>query len=435
MTFALDVDYNKYLLQGAVELHAAITVTSQGGQPVAAASDKAVVLVVDTSLSMQNPSTKIRAARRAAATAIDLMPEGTMFALVGGDHEARCLYPTPSEGLARASQSTRAEAIEAARRLHPSGGTAMSTWIDLVRSLLEPYPGAIRLAYLLTDGKNESEPCEELDAALARAEGVFQCDARGVGVDWLRDELFKISSALLGTADMIEDPEEMGDDFRSFMARAIGQDIADVNLRLRTPRDTRVRVLRQVHPTVEYLSDKARALDDLTKEYPTGAWSGQESRSYHLCLDLRPAEIGKPPVRVAQVTLMQGEDDLAKDDVVVNGTDDVVRATTPNRQVAALTGRVEQAESMEKGAEALERGDVASATVHFGRAAKDAHVADDQAGLRLLEEVVDIEDAANGTVRVKPNVEKQKIMKVGMRSRRTKPVHRSPTPAGQGPAS
>ena len=33
---------------------------------------------------MENPSSKIRAARRAAATAIQMLPDGTQFALVAG---------------------------------------------------------------------------------------------------------------------------------------------------------------------------------------------------------------------------------------------------------------------------------------------------------------------------------------------------------------
>ena len=38
-------------------------------------------------------------------------------------------------------------------------------------------------------------------------EGSFQCDCRGVGTDWGVSELRRIASALLGTVDIIADPD------------------------------------------------------------------------------------------------------------------------------------------------------------------------------------------------------------------------------------
>ena len=47
-----------------------------------------------------------------------------------------------------------------------------------------------RHAILLTDGKNESEHASVLDRAVEAAQGVFQCDCRGVGADWDVNEVF-----------------------------------------------------------------------------------------------------------------------------------------------------------------------------------------------------------------------------------------------------
>ena len=47
------------------------------------------MLIVDTSGSMEAPNTKIRAARKAAATACQLMPDGTWF--VGIDERTAIL--------------------------------------------------------------------------------------------------------------------------------------------------------------------------------------------------------------------------------------------------------------------------------------------------------------------------------------------------------
>ena len=237
MSFSASTYQNEYLGADATEVHAVVTVDATGEQAVTAGAEKAIVFLIDTSGSMNDPASKIRAARQAAATAISMLPDGTLFAVVQGTDLAEIAYPPPVSGpaLARADDRTRAEAMEVARHFQAGGGTAISRWIDLARELVEPYPGAIRLGYLVTDGKNESEPPEALAAALDRAAGVFQCDARGVGEKWVVSELRLISSSLLGEVDIIKKPDQMDDDFRAFLERAIGKSIADVALRVWTP--------------------------------------------------------------------------------------------------------------------------------------------------------------------------------------------------------
>ena len=417
MSFSITTYQNEYLSEGAREMHAVVAVTSEGGTAAAEATDKAVVLVVDVSGSMENPSTKISAARSAAATAIKLLPDDTLFALVVGDHEARCAYPDWDEGLVRADGRTRAEAVEVARRLRPGGGTAMSTWIDLVRRLVEPCPGAIRLAYLLTDGKNESEPAAALEAAVARSTGIFQCDARGVGADWSVSELRKISSALLGEVGIIESPEEMEADFRAFMDRAVGKNIAAVRLRVWTPAGSTVRFLRQVAPVIEELTAPL-PVDPLTFDYDTGAWAGQEARDYHLCVDLVPGEVGDEKL-AARVSLVVGEGIAGQGLVRAVWTDDLERSTKLNEHVARYTDQEEAAEAIAEGLHARKDGDIATATVKLGRAVQLATAAGNEDTLRLLRRVVDVDDEELGTVRVKRSVEEVDEMALDVSSTRT----------------
>ncbi|MDQ6725348.1 MAG: VWA domain-containing protein, partial [Actinomycetota bacterium] len=291
-SFSASVFQNEFLPEGATEVNAVVTVTSSGGDGAAAAAttEKAVLLIVDTSGSMEAPNSKMRAARKAAAAACQMLPDGTWFALVAGSDEARCVYPYDGP-LVRADTRTRAEAAEVAGQLTGGGGTAISTWLDLARELFEPHTGAIRLGYLLTDGENR-EPAPDFQAAIDRATGVFQCDARGVGADWHVKELRQITSALLGEVDIIKSPEEMEGDFRTFLERAIGKSVADVRIRLWAPKGSTVRFVKQVAPTIDDLTAKARQVDPLTKEYPTGAWSGDESRDYHVFVDVPPANVG-----------------------------------------------------------------------------------------------------------------------------------------------
>ncbi len=73
----------------------------------------------------------------------------------------------------------------------------MGSWIRLASEVLRDRPG-IRHAILLTDGKNESEEPEDFEEALGEAMGVFECDCRGVGTNWIVSELRKVATTLLG---------------------------------------------------------------------------------------------------------------------------------------------------------------------------------------------------------------------------------------------
>src|SRR5436190_4173722 len=101
MSFSASVYQNEFLPDGASEVNAVVTVTGHDAQGGPSAAEKAVVLIVDTSGSMDVPGTKIRAARRAAATAIRLLPDGTLFAVVAGTEHGRLAFP-PDGGLVAA---------------------------------------------------------------------------------------------------------------------------------------------------------------------------------------------------------------------------------------------------------------------------------------------------------------------------------------------
>lgn len=421
MSISVTIHQNKYLSVGTGEIHAVISVASTGGAPAVTPAEKVVVLVVDVSGSMESPSTKISAARKAAATAIEMLPDGTLFALVAGDDQARCAYPRSGEGLVRADATTRADAIEVARRLYTSGGgTAISTWIDLARNLVEPYDDAVRLGYLLTDGR-KTETSAELEAAVARATGVLQCDARGVGADWSVTELRTIASALLGEVDIIKRPEEMEDDFATFMARAIGKTLPDIRLRVWRPIDSTVRFLRQVAPGIQDLTDAVIPVDAQTSDHRTGAWSGEETRDYHLCVDLPSAEVGVEKL-VARVSVVLGDGVASQGLVLAEWTNELGRSTQRNERVYSYVGQEEGAAAIHDGLVALEERDIPTATLKFRRAVELATAAGDEARLKLLRGVVDI-DERDGTVKVRRHIDKIAEMDLDVGSTRTVRVH------------
>jgi hypothetical protein len=418
MSFTASTYQNEFLPAGADEVHAVVTVTADAATVAAAATAKAVVLAVDTSGSMGHPFTKILAARRAVAAAMAEIPDGTLFALVVGSHEAACAYPWGGDALVVADDRTRAEAIDIAGRLEPSGGTAISTWLRLARFLFEPHPGAIKLAYLLTDGKNESEQRSMLEAELRACTGVFQCDARGVGDAWVVEELRLVTSSLLGEVDIIATPDEMDDDFRAFLTRALGKAVADVSLRVWTPQGAAVRFVRQVAPAIEDLTTKGVDGGPLTRDFPTGAWGGGESRDYHVCVSVPPGAVGEEKLAARVALVVDGQ---AGSQALVKAiwTDDEALSTRINPQVAHYTGQTELADAIHEGLEARKAGDEARATIRLGRAVAIAHASGNEGTVRLLAKVVEVDDPATGTVRLRREVAALDEMALDTRSTRT----------------
>ena len=119
---------------------------------------------------MDYPPTKLSEARAATAAAVDVIHDGTWFAIVAGTSTAWPVYP-PDGSLAVAGDATRAEAKAALRQLRANGGTAIGQWLRLAQQIFQTAPAALRHAILLTDGKNQHETPEELAAAISLCEG------------------------------------------------------------------------------------------------------------------------------------------------------------------------------------------------------------------------------------------------------------------------
>ena len=225
--FTVDIDQNPYLPVGGREVSAIVTVTADqgGGAPSpggAPGEGNAEIIIIDCSGSMDYPPTKMTEARAATAAAIDVLRDGTRFAVVAGTSTAWPVYPGDGS-MAVAGERTRAEAKAALRTLRASGGTAIGEWLRLAERIFAASPAALRHAILLTDGKNQHETPEQLAAAISACEGVFRCDCRGVGTDWEVAELRKVSTALLGSVDIVVDPAGLAADFAKMMGEAMSK--------------------------------------------------------------------------------------------------------------------------------------------------------------------------------------------------------------------
>ena len=109
----------------------------------------------------------------------------------------------------------------------------MSAWLRLAYQMFQSCPATLRHAILLTGGPNIERRNRRLDAAIELCEGAFRCDCRGVGTDWQVSELRKISTALLGTVDIVPDPAGLAADFEEMMRGAMSKQLPDVLFRVR----------------------------------------------------------------------------------------------------------------------------------------------------------------------------------------------------------
>jgi serine/threonine protein phosphatase PrpC len=425
--FTVDVDHNPYLQVGGRDISAVVTVTADASgdtlPQAGAGAGSAEIIAIDCSGSMDSPRTKMIEARSATSAAIDVLGDGVWFAVIQGTSLAREVYPGIGT-MAVASDQTRAEAKRAVASLRSSGGTAIGQWLRLARQLFETSPATLRHMILLTDGKNQHETPEQLAEAIALAEGFFSADCRGVGTDWEVSEVRRISSALLGTVDIVPDPAGLAADFEAMMRGALSKQVAGVTLRVWTPQHASVKFVKQVAPAIDDLTARRVQSGPQSGDYPTGAWAPGESRDYHVGIEVTPAGVGQemlgarislvatPPSGPEGTTLGQGL-------VRATWTEDEALSTRISAGVAHYTGQAELAEAIAEGLEATKSGDEDTATARLGRAVQLAHQAGNEDTAKLLSKVVDVVDEATGTVRLKRKVDAADEMALDTRSTKT----------------
>jgi len=425
--FTVQIDQNPYLPVGGRDVSAVVTVTADAeptdGAPSwsGSADGSAEIIIVDCSGSMDFPPEKIHAARAATSAAVDVIRDGARFAIVAGTSTAWPVYPTDGS-MAVADARTRAEARGAVAGLRSNGGTAIGQWLRLAHRIFQSYPATLRHAILLTDGKNQHETPEELAAAIGLCEGSFRCDCRGVGTDWVVDELRKISTALLGTVDIVPDPAGLAADFEEMMRGAMSKQLPDVMLRVWTPQTAIAKFVKQVAPAIEDLTGRRSQTSPQVGEYPTGAWAPGESRDYHVSVQVNTGAVGQEML-AARVSLVasspSGQQILGQGLIRATWTEDEALSTRINPGVAHYTGQAELAAAIQDGLEASKRGDEETATAQLGRAVALAHAAGNEDTAKLLAKVVDVVDEATGTVRLKKKVSTADEMALDTRSAKT----------------
>ena len=416
--FNAEVFQNPYLTQGATEVNAIVTITVSGHDssisPVSK-SQRLFGIICDTSGSMGGA--KILAAKEAIIQIINLLPTDAAFFIVTGSSRAKLLVP-----LVNAAPENKLRAIAQVKEITANGGTVISSWLSTALGEFNKIPQAICQALLLTDGQNDPSDEQTLKRILDAAEGKFQCDCRGVGTDWQVSELQKIATRLLGTTDIIASPNQIATDFSAILTKAMGKTMSDVSLRLWTPQGAKVLFCKQVSPEIVDVTSRVKVVNDRMGDYPTGAWGGNESRDYHFCIQINAGNIGDEMLagRASLIVKTDGQETkITEAKILATWTEDEAKTAKIDRHVAHYTGQAELAQSIQEGLEARANGNIEVATVKLGKAVKLAHDSGNEATAKLLRSVVDIEDAASGTVRIKRAVAKEDEMMLDTRSTKT----------------
>jgi uncharacterized protein YegL len=415
--FTAEVFQNPYLSQGATQVNAIMTITTSGeGATVAASMGQRLFgIICDTSGSMGGA--KMIAAKEAIVKIINLLPTDAAFFVVTGSSRAKLLVP-----LVNAVPENKMRAIAQVKEIAAGGGTLMSTWLQTALGEFTKMPQAICQALLLTDGQNDPNDEQNLIQVLSASEGKFQCDCRGVGTDWQVAELQKIATRLLGTTDIISSPDRIADDFQVILTKAMGKTVSDVSLRLWTPMGAKVLFCKQVSPEIVDVTSRAKVVNERIVDYPTGAWGGNESRDYHFCIQINAGNVGDEMLagRASLITQANGQETkIVEAKILATWTEDESKTAKIDRRVAHYTGQAELAQSIQEGLEARAQGNIEVATVKLGKAVKLAHDSGNEATAKLLRSVVDVEDAAAGTVRIKRTVAKEDEMMLETRSTKT----------------
>ena len=424
--FTAQVFQNQFLPRGADEVHAIVSVTASPGDTGDAAAPGGPLVfgfLLDCSGSMNGE--KLASAKHALREAIGLLREDCRFFVVTGRGHADLIVPP-----LLATVANKAIAEAALRKVTADGGTAISRWLELAADQFraiaaeQPRGEIIAQALLLTDGQNDVQ--DPLASTLARCAGVFQCDARGVGTDWNVAQLRGVAQALLGTVDLIAAPEQIAADFNAILQTALAKAVPEVRLRLWTPQGARVLFCKQVAPEILDLS--AKATPDLAnpqvRDYPTGAWSGNESRDYHFAIQVRPGEVGQRMLagRASLLTGGTAGTKVADAQVLAMWTDDEARSAVLDRTVAHYTGQGELAAVIQEGLQARQAGDEEQATRKLGRAVQLAAESGNEGTTKLLRKVVDVIDEEAGTVKLRRGVDDADAMALDTRSTKTRRI-------------
>jgi Mg-chelatase subunit ChlD len=416
-------DMNTYLDAGADTLETLVTLKPVGFDGVIkVAIEQNIFFLLDVSVSMNEQNgAKLAFAKSATINAIKMLPETAYFAVITFSES----YDV-TVALVQATPANKAAAIARVQALRVIGGTKMSRGLSGVIAEQKKRPKAACDVVMLTDGGNNEDDEERLHAvldelkALAQKGMPIQVHARGVGQDFTFAQVRLIAEATRGKpAAYIAEPAKLEADFAALIEAASKNAVSDARLNIWMPNIVTLKKVNRTEGGIQtFLDAKTKPWDIATQgnslgfrtvgktySFPLGSL-GAEVMEFLVAFGLAAKPAGQT-AKAGEVWISY----LLNGKLIQSPPQAVVGEWTPLGDprsqriapgVARANGDLELATEINDGLTALAKGDAATATVKFGRATKIIH---DKGGdvekTRALTALVDVQDAATGTVKLK----------------------------------
>lgn len=428
-SFEGSISHNRFLTSGAASVVAVVSIKSNSpgaGGAAVVGQKRTLGFVIDGSGSMNGA--KWRFAKDAVMNAVRMIPEdgSTYFFVVRGGDTGEPVVKTQL-----ATAASKAAALKLLSEMSDNGGTYFSLWLKTAREQFAAVGAAINILTFLTDGKNEGEKGNELANELKTCAGKFEVECRGVGSDYKPEELRQIQSALGGSVDGSQNPQDLIESFKEVVERTKGLSRSNVMLQIWTPVGAKVTSIKQMTPQLLDLTAKlAPGPNPRLSRIDTGAW-GEEARDYMVVVDLVPEAVGQvdgPAKLVARLSLVENRNGAEVEtklneggQITVEWTADDKKSTVINPKVANYTGQAELARNIQEGVAALQAGDEDKATKALGKARELAVATGNEEATRRIDKIVKV-DPDKGTVKIIKGADKGDVVNLDTASTRTRRV-------------
>jgi hypothetical protein len=235
------------------------------------------------------------------------------------------------------------------------------------------------------------------------------------------------SSGSMGGGKIVAAKKAACADFLQALRAVQSHTLSNVRVQLWMPEMVRLIACKQIAPAIIDLMDSiTQDADGLTHRIQTGAWNN-EPREYYVAFEMEPWPTGKRMCAgLLSLTYTFGGQECTVPTpplrVLAEWTEDVGKSARIPMGVARATNAVELATAIQEGVQAYQENKPELATAKLGRAVQIAHETGNEAMTARLQGIVDIVDARQGTVRMKPNARKLDLMKVDLESTKHKVI-------------
>ncbi len=252
MGFKIEAFQNRYLVPGSARVDAIVSVTADPN--IKSGGELVVGFIIDKSGSMAGG--RIEGVHHAVNRAISMLEDRTWFFVVAFDGNS---YTIVRE--TQASAESKAWAANQVMQIQAAGGTAMSTGAPARRgrsSSARPMRSAARSSSRTARTRARSpRPCATSSRA-ATASSSATAGASAPTGRWARCRSSPRPCSARRRSSRRRRASRPA--FREAMAKASGKALKDVRLRLWTPQGASIGFVKQVNPTIEELTAKARAV-------------------------------------------------------------------------------------------------------------------------------------------------------------------------------